>query len=72
MELKKKIISEIEFEDTDKDDFEFGEEVVREYLNSLQYSGKKAEKNKIKNMPIWALYLQIRRLLQIQINSVGS
>lgn len=50
MELKKKIISEIEFEDTDKDDFEFGEEVVREYLNSLQYSGKKAEKNKIKNM----------------------
>lgn len=23
-------------------------------------------------MPIWALYLQIRRLLQIQINSVGS
>lgn len=50
MELKKKIISEIEFEDTDKDDFEFGEEVVREYLNSLQYSGKKAEKDKIKNM----------------------
>ena len=50
MELKKKIISEIEFEDTDKDDFEFGEEVVREYLNSLQYSGKKAEKDKIRNM----------------------
>lgn len=50
MELKKKIISEIEFEDTDKDDFEFGEDVVREYLNSLQYSGKKAEKDKIKNM----------------------
>ena len=28
----------------DKNDFEFGEESVREYLNSLQYSGKKAEK----------------------------
>lgn len=27
---------------------------------------------KEKDMPIWALYLQIRRLLQIQINSVGS
>lgn len=50
MELKKKIISEIEFEDADKDDFEFGEEVVREYLNSLQYSGKKAEKDQIRNI----------------------
>lgn len=50
MELKKKIISEIEFEDADKDDFEFGEEVVREYLNSLQYSGNKAEKDKIRNI----------------------
>lgn len=50
MELKKKIISEIGFGDTDKDDFEFGEEVVREYLNSLQYSGKKSEKDKIRNI----------------------
>ncbi len=49
-ELKKQIISEIEFEDSDKEDFEFDEEVMREYLNSLQYSGKKIEKDKIRNI----------------------
>ena len=50
IELKKKIISELQFEDADKDDFVFSKEIVSEYLNSLQYSGKKAEKDKIKNI----------------------
>ncbi|WP_026489165.1 DUF262 domain-containing protein [Butyrivibrio sp. XBB1001] len=48
-ELKQKIIDELDFEGEDKEDFEFNNEVVREYLNSLQYSGKKEEKDKIRN-----------------------
>lgn len=40
---------------------QWGYRIVVEYCNQTQ-----------DYMPIWALYLQIRRLLQIQINSVGS
>lgn len=48
--LKDRIINEIDFEDKDKDDFEFDKDVVEEYLKSLVYSDKKADKDKIRNI----------------------
>ena len=49
-ELKKQIISELQFQDSENEEFVFTIEVLREYLNSLQYSGKKAEKDRIRNI----------------------
>jgi hypothetical protein len=48
--LKERIINEIGFEDKDKTDFVFNRDVVEEYLKSLSYSDKKADKNKIRNI----------------------
>lgn len=48
--LKERIINEIGFEDKDKADFVFNRDVVEEYLKSLSYSDKKADKNKIRNI----------------------
>lgn len=61
LELKKKIISEIEFDDASNKDFEFNEDEVREYLNSLQYSPRDNEK--IKNV------LLLFNIISMQMNT---
>ena len=62
-ELKGKVISEFKFEGADDDSFEFEEVVVREYLNSLQYSTRVKEKENIKNV------LLLFNIISMQMNT---